>query len=150
MKNSEVNQTFLSAVVELCGGDFGTLQLFDSANRVLRIVAQRGFKTEFLCFFETVSKQSCCCGSAMKTRRPIVVPDVENDPVFKNCRSGEVLVRAEVSSVQSMPLADPSGQVLGVVSTHYRKLCVPPGFQGQQFEELSRQYTSLIAQQLHR
>lgn len=147
-KNSEVNEAFLSAAVELCDGDFGTLQLFDSANRALRIVAQRGFKTEFLRFFESVKHQNSACGSAIKTKHHILVPDVGNDPIFKDSESGKVLLRARVSSVQSMPLAGPSGQVLGVVSTHYRKLRVPPGFHGHEFQQLTWRYTSLIEQQL--
>ena len=61
-------------------GDFGNIQLFDSKNRVLRIVAHYGFEGEFLDYFDTVSvKDDCACSRAMNGRSRVVVTDVASD-----------------------------------------------------------------------
>lgn len=87
-------------------------------NRVLRIVVQRGFESEFLDYFDTVScDDGCACGKSMNQRSRMVVADVATDALFSN-DSREVLLRANVRSVQSTPLIDSSGNLVGMVSTH--------------------------------
>jgi CheY-like chemotaxis protein len=109
---------FLASVIDATAADFGTVQLFDSINSVLRIVAQRGFQSEFLNYFDTVSdRKECVCGAAMKERSRIVVTDVATDPLFSE-QSRAVLLRASVRSVQSTPLIDSLGKFVGMVSTH--------------------------------
>jgi len=114
---------FLASINKATSADFGSVQLFDSTNRVLRIVAYHGFGSEFLDYFNTVSdSKECVCGSAMNGRSRIVVTDVATDPVFSDESRG-VLLRANVRSVQSTPLIDPLGKLVGMVSTH----CTRPG-----------------------
>jgi DNA-binding NarL/FixJ family response regulator len=109
---------FLTSVIDATAADFGTVQLFDSANCVLRIVAQHGFQSEFLNYFDTLSVgKECVCGAAMKGRSRIVVTDVATDALFSDESRG-VLLRAKVRSVQSTPLLDPLGKLVGMVSTH--------------------------------
>ena len=115
---------FLAKVIKATGADFGNVQLFDSTNRVLRIVAQHGFEKEFLDYFNTVEvNQACVCGRAMNERSRMVVTDIATDPLFST-NSRAVLLRANVRSVQSTPLIDSSGKFVGMVSTHY---CHPRG-----------------------
>jgi CheY-like chemotaxis protein len=109
---------FLASVIEATAADFGTVQLFDSTNGILRIVAQHGFQSEFLNHFDTVSdSKKCVCGAAMNGRSRLVVTDVATDPLFSDESRG-VLLRAKVRSVQSTPLIDPLGKFFGMVSTH--------------------------------
>jgi DNA-binding NarL/FixJ family response regulator len=51
---------FLASVIDTTAADFGTVQLLDSTNGVLRIVAQHGFQSEFLNYFETVGDNKEC------------------------------------------------------------------------------------------
>jgi DNA-binding NarL/FixJ family response regulator len=115
----------LSSVIDATAADFCTIQLFDSTNRVLKIVAQHGFESEFLNYFSTVTDNAeCVCGSAMNSRSRIVITDVATDPLFPNETRG-VLLRANVRSVQSTPLIDSFGKVVGMLSTHYSCLGPP-------------------------
>jgi GAF domain-containing protein len=92
---------FLAAVIDAIADDFGNVQLFDSTNSVLRIVAQHGFQSEFLNYFDTVSdSKKCVCGAAINGRSRIVATDVATDPVFSDESRG-VLLSANVRSVQS-------------------------------------------------
>ena len=110
---------FLASVIDATAADFGNVQFFDSRSGVLRIVAQRGFDSEFLSYFDTVNvKERCACGTAMQKRSRIVVTDVAIDAIFSSdVRS--VLLRANVRSIQSTPLINAAGNFVGMVSTHY-------------------------------
>jgi GAF domain-containing protein len=111
----------LASIIKATSADFGDVQLFDSTNRVLRIVAYHGFGSEFVDYFKTVSdSKECVCGVAMSGRTRIVVTDVATDPVFSDQSRG-VLLRAKVRSVQSTPLIDPLGKFVGMVSTHFTR-----------------------------
>ena len=95
------------------------MQLFVSANRVLSIVAQHGFGSEFLRYFDTVSDGGSACGAAMNRRCGVVIPNVASDPLFQEPVTKDMLLRANVCSVQSTPLTDRCGNFIGIVSTHY-------------------------------
>ncbi len=112
---------FLQAAMQATGADFGNIQLFDSSSQTLRIAAQHGFSEEFLRYFEVVHGNDTACGSAAKAHSRVIVEDVRSDAIFAGKESGEMMLRANARAVQSTPLVGASGQLLGVLSTHYRK-----------------------------
>ena len=110
---------FLASIIDATDADFGNVQLFDSQNRVLRIVAHHGFEGEFLDYFDIVSvKDDCACSRAMNGRSRIVVTDVSGDPIYSD-DSRRVMLGAKVCSLQSTPLIDSWRNFIGMVSTHY-------------------------------
>ena len=113
-------EKILHDAIEMADADFGNLQLFDVANRTLRIAVHRGFSDEFLRFFGTVYVgEGCACGTALKERKRVIVGDVMRDPIFdKDTRN--TLLADNVRAVQSMPLFTREGQLIGVLSVHYR------------------------------
>jgi len=116
---------FLASIIKATSADFGTVQLYDSTNGVLQIVACHGFGSEFLDYFNTVKfDRDCACSKVMSERSRVVVADVATDPLFSD-ESKDVLLRANVLSVQSTPLIDSSGKFVGVVSTHYSRPGTP-------------------------
>jgi DNA-binding NarL/FixJ family response regulator len=135
---------FLASIIDATAADFGNVQLFDSMNRALRIVAQRGFENEFLSYFDTVTvKERCACGTAMKNRSRIVVTDVAIDPIFSSDVRG-VLLRANVFSVQSTPLIDMSGNFVGMVSTHYGRAGGPSPHMWTRVDDLAARFLAKI------
>lgn len=116
----------LSSVIEASCADFGNVQLFDSQDLILRMAAQHGFEGEFLSYFDTVRcDDDCACGAAMSGGSRVVVSNVATDPVVGDSASRDVLLRANVHSVQSTPLIGRSGKLIGVLSTHYRRVMGP-------------------------
>ncbi len=110
----------LKSLINATGADFGNVQLFDSASRVLRIVAQHGFQREFLDYFDIVTERDASvCGAALKDASRTIVQDVATDALLTTESRG-VLLRANVRSVQSTPLID-AGKLVGMVSTHYSR-----------------------------
>ena len=87
----------------------------------LHIEVQRGFSEPFLEFFDCVCDGHAACGLAFQNRARVVIEDVADSPVFFRRPALEVALDAGVRAVQSTPLVAPSGSVLGIISTHWRK-----------------------------
>lgn len=115
-----VLEKILTDAIERADADFGNLQLFDAANRTLRIAVHRGFSDEFLRFFGTVYVgEACACGTALKERKRVIVGDVMRDPIFdKDTRN--TLLADNVRAVQSMPPFTREDHLIGMLSVHYR------------------------------
>jgi GAF domain-containing protein len=130
----------LLSTMEATGADFGCVQLFHASNRELKIVAQHGFGNEFLGYFDTVHDPNCACGEAMSRRSRVLVSDVASDPLFRNRQTQGVMRRAHVRSVQSTPLIYGSGELIGVVSTHFDRPRVFPLHLLERIDEIIASY----------
>jgi two-component system CheB/CheR fusion protein len=109
----------LSAAIELLGADMGNLQLLDAERKVLLIAAHQGFTQDFLDFFREVSaEEDSACGRALRTGTPVVIEDVELDVQFAPFHS--VARAAGCRAVVSAPLIGHQGEVLGMLSAHFR------------------------------
>jgi hypothetical protein len=111
-------ESALDAAVEGTGADMGNIQL--SRAHGLVIVAQRGFDKPFLDFFSCVDGEGAC-GVARRVARRVVVTDVQSNPIFAGTDAAPVMDCAGVRAVQSTPVVGASGEILGVLSTHYEK-----------------------------
>jgi len=107
--------------VAISEADKGNLQLFDSTSGSLTIVAQQGFKEDFLKFFDSVRKNDAACGAAMGTAKQIIVDDVLTSEIFVGLAAQKVLVDAGVRAVVSTPLMSSKERPLGVLSTHFAR-----------------------------
>ena len=107
----------LDAALEITGAQMGNVQLLDRGT--LKIVAQRGFRAPFLEFFAEVDNGSASCGEAMRRGDRVVVEDVISSPIFANTRALEVLLEAGARAVQSTPIVNHSGTLVGIFSTHF-------------------------------
>jgi len=109
----------LDGALALMGADFGNIQLRDPATGSLRIVTQSGFDTEFLDHFAVVDDDHSASGRAAIQGAQIVIADVATDPGFAPHR--EIAAASGFRAVQSTPMADFAGRLVGVVSTHSRR-----------------------------
>jgi C4-dicarboxylate-specific signal transduction histidine kinase len=109
----------LTATIEIQQADFGNVQLFNPESNVLEIVAQRGFNPKFLEYFAEVAHSSAVCGGALQSRSRVVIEDVEIDEQFAPHR--QIASAAGFRAVQSTPLFSRGANVLGVISTYFRR-----------------------------
>lgn len=114
----------LAEALSLIGADRGNIQILDPETGALTIRAQRGFDTEFLDYFATVNDDRSACGRALTQCAQVVIADVNTDPGFAGHR--EIAAASGFRAVQSTPLLDGQGLLVGVVSTHYPKPYIPP------------------------
>ena len=114
----------LDGALALTGADFGNVQLLDPASNALVLVTHSGFGTEFTDYFAIVDDGHSACGRAARAFAQSVVADVTTDPDFAPHR--EIAAAAGFRAVQSTPLADSRGRLIGIVSTHWRRPGPPP------------------------
>jgi hypothetical protein len=109
----------LDGAMSLVGADFGNIQLRDSRRGPLRIVTQAGFNAEFLEHFSAVTDDGSACGRAASQRTQVVIADVDEDEAFAPHR--QIAAASRFRAVQSTPLADGAGHLVGVISTHFKR-----------------------------
>lgn len=112
-------EEILEATIELLNADFGNIQLLNQQSTALEIVAQRGSNQDFLDHFSKVNEESAACGRAMRQGERVIIEDVKTDPGFAPHR--HIAASAGFRAVQSTPLFSHSGEVLGVISSHFRQ-----------------------------
>lgn len=106
----------VAGATALLGTRMSNLQLVDPRDGSLVLVTQTGFDADFLDHFSVVADQSSVCGLAARQGAQVVASDVRDDPTFAPHRA--VLRAAGVRAVQSTPLTDAAGRMIGMISTH--------------------------------
>ncbi|ELR68569.1 Multi-sensor Hybrid Histidine Kinase [Fulvivirga imtechensis AK7] len=114
----------LSATLQIVGANMGNIQLYDEQDQCLKIVAHIGFNDDFLEYFgEVTFGDDSACSMAMKRLTREIIEDVHLAPSFK--KHLKIAESAGYRAVQSTPLLSRKGQLLGMLSTHYRQPCRP-------------------------
>jgi PAS domain S-box-containing protein len=139
----QVLAEILDATILLQEADFGNVQIFDLETRTLEIVAQRGFRAEFLEHFAAVKEESAACGRALMQGQRVIIEDVAIDAAFAPHRA--IAARAGFRAVQSTPLFDHGGEPLGMISTHFRQPHRPSEHQLRFTDLYARQASEMIA-----
>jgi hypothetical protein len=109
----------LEAAISASGAERGNIQMLNPATRSLRIVAHSGFSAEFLEYFAVTDDRGSACGRAAREHAQVVIADVSLDQGFAAHR--DIAAASGFRAVQSTPLVDLSGRMVGVVSTHYEQ-----------------------------
>jgi len=130
----------LDGALSLAGADRGNVQILDPATGSLRVTAQHGFSAEFLGYFAVVDDDRSACGRAARERAQTVIVDVNEDAGFAPHR--DIAAASGFRAVQSTPLVDRAGRLLGVVSTHYPHPYSP----SERDLQLMRRYGEVVGQ----
>jgi GAF domain-containing protein len=135
--------TVLDDVMALHGAEYGDFQLCCGGDVI--IVAQRKLPRAFVTQFGHIKAgDTSASGRALKTRRSVVIPDVDREPSYKPW-----LVAARLAgyrSIQSTPLITSAGRMLGVVSTLFANPHQPTNIE----MDTLNQYSSLASDYLAR
>ncbi|MGN6423221.1 MAG: GAF domain-containing protein [Asticcacaulis sp.] len=110
----------LDASIEITQADFGNIQIVNASGDALLLAAQRGFAQAFVEHFAVVplNDASSVCGRAAQSHQRLKVVDVEADERFAPHR--KIARDASIRAFQSTPLLSRNGQLLGMLSTHFR------------------------------
>ena len=114
----------LAFALTLLHAERGNVQLADPATGVLRIAAQQGFGPEFMEYFATVADDRSACGRAAQQQAQVVIADVTTDPGFAPHR--DIALASGFYAVQSTPLVNRAGHLVGMLSTHFPRPTTPP------------------------
>src|SRR6185312_3669782 len=96
------------------GATKGNMQVVRRAKKQLDLVVHQGFDAAFTRTFASVSwNDGTSCGRAFRTGARIVIPDITVDPSFRPYV--EIARASGFLAVQSTPMLDAGGQVIGVL-----------------------------------
>jgi PAS domain S-box-containing protein len=133
----------LDASIAVQQADFGNIQVYDPAIGALEIVAQRGFKQDFLNAFRIVGiDDESAWARAMRQGKQVTIEDVENDPAYVPYR--ETAAAAGFRAVQSTPLVSRRGDLMGILSTHFRRPHLPTQRKLRMLDLYARQAADVI------
>ncbi|WP_336345521.1 GAF domain-containing protein [Halalkalicoccus ordinarius] len=134
----------LDAVVTVMDADFARLQLRDSDQGGLRLLADAGFEETTPLWERVTPESNGPCSVALETDRRVVVSDVETCEFMAGTEDRETLLETGIRAVQSTPLVSRSGEVIGMLSTHWKTPHEPSERDLRLLDVLARQATDLI------
>ena len=115
----------LEAGIRITEADFGNVRILNSDRSGLEIVAHSGFNKAFLERFNLVplTGASSVCGKAAQVQGRVMVEDLETDPEYEAYR--EIVRSVPFRAAQSTPLLNSKGELLGILSTHFKEARLP-------------------------
>jgi PAS domain S-box-containing protein len=118
-----LHEKILDAAVSITRADFGSLQEYHAdrgESGELRLLTFRGFDAVATQFWRWVGANSACqCGVAYRTRRRVVIPDVRECDFLRGTKDLASFDAAGIRAAQSTPLLSRSGNLVGMLSTHW-------------------------------
>jgi two-component sensor histidine kinase len=140
---------FVDAAITIANADKGNLQVFNPGLGALVIAAQCRFEPPFLEFFDRVSRDASACAAAMAAAERVIVDDVMTSEIFVGQPAQRVLLEAGVRAVTSTPLMSGDGDVLGMISVHFRQPHRPSERELGLIDLLARQAADYLARKRH-
>jgi PAS domain S-box-containing protein len=135
----------LDAAIGLMSSDMASIQLLDPERNQLLLLAWKGFHPQSAIFWQRVHFNSAStCGLAFSTGCRVVVPDVDICDFMAGTADLDEYRRSNIRAVQSTPLVSRSGQLLGMISTHWREPHQPTERALRRLDVLARQAADLV------
>ncbi len=145
-------QKLIDAAVSIMGSDFASLQQYYphlGTHGELKLLAHRGFTPEAATFWTWVrANSSCTCGVSIKQRARVVATDVANSSFMAGTADQAALLQAGMFAAQSTPLLSRGGELVGMISTHWKECHEPSERDLRLLDILARLAADLIERKL--
>ncbi|HET6628720.1 MAG TPA: ATP-binding protein [Woeseiaceae bacterium] len=143
----------LETAVAIMRADFASFQMLHperGEGGELRLLGHRGFNPEAARFWEWVRPDSAsACGTALRSGRRAVVTDVEHCEFMTGSEDLRIFRATGIRAVQTTPLVSRSGDILGMISTHWSEPHAPSENELRSLDVLARQAADLIERMRH-
>jgi len=135
----------VDAAIALLHADMGSLQRFQPETAELLVLASRGFDPSAAKAWKRVSvRTGTVCAEALRRGERVIVHDVRQSDFLKNRKMLEIFRRCHVRAVQSTPLISRDGQLVGMLSNHWREPHRPSVRELRLLDVLGRQAADLL------
>jgi two-component system CheB/CheR fusion protein len=114
-----VLEEVLDAAILFAKADMGSVQFFDAESGTLKVRLQRGFQKDWLDYWNVADESKGAYAAALKKGERVIVEDVTKSPLFSGSAL-DVQLKAGVYAVQSTPIMNRRGEVIGNISTHFK------------------------------
>ena len=147
----------LDAATGIMHSAMASMQAVDEKENGLRLLAYRGFGSDFSDTYKIVhSNARTSCAWARRTCQRVVISDIETSDFLADAPMAiEQYRRDGIFAMQSTPLLSRSGELIGMISTHWEAPHQPSERDFRLLDILARQAADLIerhqsAEQLER
>lgn len=119
----------IDAAVSIMRSDFGSMQQYFphlGTRGELKLLGHRGFTPEAAQFWAWVrADSSCTCGVSITRRERVVAADVANTGFMAGSADQQQLLQAGIRAAQTTPLISRGGELVGMISTHWKECHEP-------------------------
>lgn len=137
-------ERIVHAAAVIMHSDCGCVQVYNPSRDRLRLLASTGFDEQVRNHFKWVTAESkTSCGAALRERRRVIVTDVNKSPVIVG-GDRDLHLQNGVHAAQTTPLVSREGQLVGMISTHWRHPHHPAEQDLVLLDVLARQAADLI------
>jgi len=145
-----IYEQLLNAATAIMHSEMATMQILVPEKNALLLLAFKGFDPEVIKYWEWVKKgDQSACSTALEKGKRIIIPDIEISE-FVNTEGDRAAHRlAGVRAAQSTPLITRSGQLIGMITTHWKTVHEPAERELDLFDVLARQASDLLERKLH-
>jgi GAF domain-containing protein len=122
-------EKLMDVAVSIMHSDFASMQQYYphlGTHGELKLLAHRGFDPAAAKFWTWVRANSACtCGVAIKRRERVIATDVTNTAFMAGSPDLATYHNLGISAVQSTPLLSRRGELVGMISTHWKECHTP-------------------------
>jgi PAS domain S-box-containing protein len=137
-------EILLDAAMDVMKADAASIQLYEPETASLKLLGWKNFDPDSAAFWDRVDARSTStCGLALADARRVVIADIDDSEVVGD-PNRQAYQRSGIRAVQSTPLQARDGRPLGMISTHWRDVHMPPERDLALFDVLARQAADLI------
>jgi GAF domain-containing protein len=141
-------EKIVNDAVALMRSDYASLQMLfpeRGTGGELRLLAFRGFNPQAARFWEWVRADSkSTCGIALRDAKRVVASDIANCDFMADSEDKRVYLQTGIRACQTTPLIALTGNIVGMISTHWRVPHQHSAEDFRQFDILARQAADLI------
>jgi signal transduction histidine kinase len=141
----------VDAAVSITGSQFGTMQKLCPLDHAsghgghLQLLCSRGLPAEAVGFWQWVSPSAySSCTMALKLGERAIIPDFEQWADISGTEDLQAFRRTGIRSAQTTPLLSRSGDLLGMISTHWSQPHQPSERDLRLLDILARQAADLL------
>lgn len=144
-------EKIIEAAMKIMHSEYASMQMLhrdECKGDKLQLLAFRGFNPEAAKFWEWVYAEDAgsTCGEALRIGKRVIASNVEESEFMKNTEDLEVYMQTGIYAVQTTPLYSRSGNIIGMISTHWSKPHEPLESELRYLDLLARQAADLIEQ----
>ncbi len=138
-------QKLVDVATSIMRSDFGSIQRWDPERGALELIAHNGLSEEALAFWRWVHPgRATTCGEALKRSRRVTASDFETCEFITGSEDAAAFRAAGVRSAQSTPLLTREGKLVGMITTHWTRECMPHERDLRLLDIVARQAADLI------
>jgi len=140
-----IYEQLLNAATAIMHSEMATMQILVPEKNELLLLAFKGFDPEVIKYWEWVKKgNQSTCGTALEKSKRIIIPDIEISDFINKEENRAAHRMAGIRAAQSTPLVTRSGQIIGMISTHWQTVHEPSERELNLLDVLARQAADLL------